>query len=107
MSSFPVFVRSVSPSGEARYVLGDSLVDRDLEFVGGRCRANTLRAVAHDLKTFFAVIDKAPVEVTTVDVFEFLAHQRGDRSVIRISDRESGLSARTRRRRFFRVWGSG
>jgi hypothetical protein len=79
MSSFPVFVRSVSPSGETRYVLGDPVVDRYLEFVGGRCRANTLRAVAHDLKTFFAVIDKPPVEVTTADVFEFLAHQRGDR----------------------------
>lgn len=42
MSSFPVFVRSVSPSGEARYVLGDPVVDRYLEFVGGRCRVNTL-----------------------------------------------------------------
>ena len=105
MSSFPVFVRSVSPSGEARYVLGDPVVDRYLEFVGGRCRVNTLRAVAHDLKTFFSVIDKAPVEVTTVDVFEFLAHQRGDRSVIRIGDRESGLSARTIARRLSSISG--
>ena len=61
MSSFPVLVRSVSLSGEARYVLGDPVVDRYLEFVGGRCRANTVRAVAHDLKTFFAVIDQAPL----------------------------------------------
>lgn len=105
MSSFPVFVRSVSPSGEARYVLGDPVVDRYLEFVGGRCRANTLRAVAHDLKTFFAVIDKAPLKVTTPDVFEFLAHQRGDRSVVRIGDRESGLSARTIARRLSSVSG--
>jgi hypothetical protein len=29
------------------------------------------------------------------DVFEFLAHQRGDRTVVRLADRESGLSART------------
>ncbi len=89
MSSFPVFVRSVSPLGDARYVLGDPVVDRYLEFVAGRCRANTLGAVAHDLKTFFTVIDRAPLEVTTVDVFEFLAHQRGDRTVIRISGGQS------------------
>ena len=105
MSSFPVFVRSVSPSGEARYVLGDPLVDRYLEFVAGRCRANTVRAVAYDLKTFFTVVDKAPVEVTTVDVFDFLAHQRGDRKVVRISDGESGLSARTIARRLSSVSG--
>ena len=36
MSSFPVLVRSVSPSGETRYVLGDPILDRYLEFVGGR-----------------------------------------------------------------------
>jgi len=28
------------------------------------------------------------------DVFEFVAHQRGDRSVVRLADRETGLSAR-------------
>ena len=105
MTSFPVFVRSVSPSGEARYVLGDPVVDRYLEFVAGRCRANTVRAVAHDLKTFFAVIDKPPFEVTTADVFEFLAHQRGDRTVIRISDGESRLSARTIARRLSSISG--
>ena len=32
-----------------------------------------------------------PVEVTAADVFEFLAHQRGDRTVVRLADRESGL----------------
>jgi len=35
--------------------LGERLVDRYLEFVAGRCRPNTLRAVAFDLKAFFAV----------------------------------------------------
>ena len=94
MSSFPCLVRSVSGSGEVRYLLGHRLVDRYLEFVAGRCRPNTLRAVA-DLKTFFTVVGKDPVKVTAVDVFEFLAHQRGDRSVVRLADRESGLSART------------
>jgi len=80
MSSFPCLVRSVSGSGEVRYALGHRLVDRYLEFVAGRCRPNTLRAVAFDLKTFFTVVGKDPVEVTAVDVFDFLAHQRGDRS---------------------------
>jgi hypothetical protein len=45
------------------------------------------------------VIAKDPVEVTAADVSEFLAHQRGVRSVVRLADRESGLSARTIGRR--------
>jgi LuxR family maltose regulon positive regulatory protein len=72
--------------------LGERLVDRYLEFVAGRCRPNTLRAVAFDLKAFFAVTGKDPVEVTAADVFEFLAQQRGDRTVVRRADRESGLA---------------
>jgi site-specific recombinase XerD len=80
-------------------------VDRYLEFVGGRARPNTLRAVAFDLKAFFAVIEKDPREVTPADVFEFLADQRGDRTVVRLSDRESGLSARTIARRLSSVSG--
>jgi integrase len=105
MSSFPCLVRSVSGSGEIRYALGHRLVDRYLEFVAGRCRPNTLRAVAFDLKAFFAVVGKDPVEVTAVDVFDFLAYQRGDRSVVRLADRESGLSARTIARRLSSVSG--
>ena len=60
MSSFPCLVRCVSGSGQARYRLGDRLVDRYLEFVAGRCRPNTLRAVAFDLKTFFTVVGEGP-----------------------------------------------
>jgi len=85
MSSFPCLARFVSGSGQVRYRLGDRLVDRYLEFVAGRCRPNTLRAVAFDLKAFFEVTGKDPVEVTAADVFEFLAHQRGDRTVVRAS----------------------
>ncbi len=95
MTDFPWLVRSVTRSGEARYRLGDPLVDRYLEFVAGRARPNTLRAVAFDLKAFFTVVAKDPVAVAAADVFEFLADQRGDRSVVRLADRESGLSART------------
>src|SRR5690349_13325408 len=105
MSNFPCLVRLVSGSGQVRYRLGERLVDRYLEFVAGRCRPNTLRAVAFDLKSFFAVIGKDPVEVTAVDVFDFLADQRGDRTVIRLADRESGLSARTIARRLSSVSG--
>jgi integrase/recombinase XerD len=99
VSSFPCLVRSVSSSGQVRYQLGDRLVDRYLEFVAGRCRPNTLRAVAFDLKAFFTVVGKDPVAVTAADVFDFLAHQRGDRTVVRLADGESGLSARTIARR--------
>ena len=45
------------------------------------------------------------MEVAAVDVFEFLADQRGDRSVVRLADRESGLSARTIARRLSSVSG--
>ena len=105
MNEFPCLIRSSSPGGEVVYALGDPLVDSYLAFVAGRCRANTLRAVAHDLKTFFAVVDKAPVDVVAADVFAFVANQRGDRSVVRITDGESGLSARTIARRLSSISG--
>jgi integrase/recombinase XerD len=105
MTNFLTLVRTSTPTGEARYSLGHDLVDRYLEFVAGRSRANTLRAVAFDLKLFFGVVDKEPVEVVAADVFDFLAHQRGDRSVIRMSDRESGVSARTIARRLSSISG--
>jgi site-specific recombinase XerD len=73
--------------------------------VAGRSRPNTLRAVAHDLKTFFSVIDKNPVVVVAADIFDFVASQRGDRTVIRITDGESGLSARTIARRLSSISG--
>ena len=78
MSSFPCLARFVSGSGQVRYRLGDRLVDRYLEFVAGRCRPDTLRAVAFGLKAYFVVVAKDPAEVTAADVFDFLADQRGD-----------------------------
>ena len=105
MTFFPCLVRSSTSAGECRYSLGDPLVDSYLAFVAGRARPNTLRAVAHDLKTFFTVVEKPPAEVVAADVFEFLAHQRGDRKIVRISDGESGLSARTIARRLSSVSG--
>ena len=105
MTFIPCLIRSVASSGEARFALGHPLLDRYLEFVTGRTRPNTLRAVAFDLKTFFTVVGKDPTTVEAADVFDFLAHQRGDRRVVRLSDRESGLSARTIARRLSSVSG--
>jgi site-specific recombinase XerD len=105
MNNFPCMSRSRFSTGETRYSLGDPLVDSYLEFVAGRARPNTLRSVAFDLKTFFSVVQKRPERVVAADVFEFLADQRGDRKVVRMSDGESGLSARTIARRLSAVSG--
>ena len=105
MTFIPCLVRSSTSAGEPRYALGDPLVDSYLAFVAGRARPNTLRAVAHDLKTFFSGVEKPATEVVPADVFDFLAQQRGDRTVIRMSDGESGLSARTIARRLSSVSG--
>ena len=105
MTQFPCLIRTSTAGGEVRFALGDPLADSYLAFVAGRSRPNTLRAVAHDLKTFFSVIDKDPVDVTPADIFDFVADQRGDRSVVRISDGESGLSARTIARRLSSISG--
>lgn len=56
-------------------------------------------------EAFFTVIAKEPAAVTPADVLEFLAHQRGDRAVVRLADRESGLPARTIARRLSSVSG--
>lgn len=91
MTTFSCLVRSPTVSGQVRYRLGDPLVDRYLEFFAGRARPNTLRAaVAFDLKTFFTVVSRDPREVAPKDAFVFLAQQRGDRSVVRLADSESG-----------------
>jgi integrase/recombinase XerD len=58
MTFTPCFVRSLAPAGEFRFQLGHPLLDRYLEFVAGRSRPNTLRAVAFDRKTFFSVVPK-------------------------------------------------
>jgi site-specific recombinase XerD len=95
----------VTGAGEVRYSLGHRLVGRYLGFVAGRSRPNKLRAVAFDLKAFSPWWAKDPAEVAAADVFDFLAEQRGDRSVVRLADRESGLSARTIARRLSSVSG--
>ncbi len=105
MSWTPGLRRVVAGSGETRFELGHRLVDRYLAFVAGRARPNTVRAAAFDLKAFFTIVGKDPLEVTSADVLDFVAAQRGDRTVVRLGDRESGLSARTIARRLASVSG--
>ena len=88
--------------------LGDPLLDRYVEFVASRTRTNTVKATVSDLRAFFAVIDKPPVEVSVDDVLRFIAEQRrprGDGKVVRLSDGEAGLSARTIKRRLSTISG--
>jgi len=89
-------------------VPGADLVDRYVEFVAARCRPNTVIATVSDLRVFFSVIDRSPVEVTTADVFAFIAAQRrgpDDGHVVRLADGEAGLAARTIKRRLASVSG--
>lgn len=99
----PALNREVDNDGVVRSVrLGQPEVDKYLEFVAARARPNMLDAVGFDLKVFFTVIGKAPVEVTTPDVYAFIAAQRVPRKgprVWRLEDGETGLSARTIKRR--------
>ncbi len=89
------------------YVVGHWLVDEFLRFAAGRARPNTVRAYAHDLKTFFSVVGKDPVDVRPKDVLAFVTAQQharvGAENVARISDGGSGLSSATVRRRLAAV----
>jgi integrase/recombinase XerD len=55
------------------------LADVYLEFLGGRCRPNTVRAAAYDLKVFFTVVGKPPDQVRSADVLAFITAQRTGR----------------------------
>lgn len=101
MSWSPCLIRSVAPGGGVRVVLGHRVVDAYLEFLAARCRPNTVLAAGFDLKVFFTLFPKEPGEVTTADVLAFITAQRsaGDPKVVRLADGESGLSARTIKRR--------
>jgi integrase/recombinase XerD len=103
MSTFTPQV-SIRPLGHGivEVRLGHDLLDDYLRFVAARCRPNSVLAAGYDLKVFFTAVPKEPVQVTMADVFEFIAAQRlpvRGGNVIRLEDREAGLSARTIRRR--------
>lgn len=86
--------------------LGEPLVDEYLRFTAARVRPNTLTAQAYDLKVFFTVVAKPPVQVTTSDVLAFIEAQRAPRrgaNVVRLADGEVGLAASTIKRRLATV----
>jgi integrase len=66
-----------------------------------------VRTHAHDLKLFFTVVGKVPVEVTPADVMAFIESQSkarpGAENVVRIADGGAGLTAATMKRRLASV----
>jgi len=68
-------VRSRGRSGGLVVGIGMPLADVYLEFLGGRCRTNTVLAAAYDLKVFFTVVGKQPEHVRPADVLAFITAQ--------------------------------
>lgn len=105
----PCLVQGPRAEGDGTVVsLGHPLLDDYLALVAARARPNTVLATAYDLKVFFSIIDKEPVEVDTADVLAFIRAQRDPRhgaKVVRIEDGEAGLSARTIKRRLATIAG--
>jgi integrase/recombinase XerD len=99
--------RSRNAAGELVVRLGVRLLDEYLEFLSGRCRPNTVLAVAYDLKVFFTVVAKPPRRVRSVDVLAFMTAQRtgGDGRLQLAGADPGGVSARTLRRRLSSVSG--
>lgn len=109
-SVIPCLIRSFEPSGELSVRLGVPLLDDYLEFLSGRCRPNTVLAVAFDLKVFFTVVDKPPEAVRAADVLGFMTAQRTGQSSLQgtlaaVDDEAVGVSTRTLRRRLSSVSG--
>ena len=75
-------VRSRDRSGELVVRVGVPLADVYLEFLGGRCRPNTVLAAAYDLKVFFTVVAKPPDQVRPADVLAFITAQRTGRASV-------------------------
>ena len=104
----PRLTRVVEGGELVSIALGHPLLDAYLEFVAARGATNTWLATAYDLKVFFEAVGKEPAEVSSADVFAFLADQRKPRrgeKVVRIEDGEGGLAARTIARRLSSVTG--
>jgi integrase/recombinase XerD len=99
--------RSRDAAGGVVARLGVPLLDEYLEFLAGRCRPNTVLAVAYDLMVFFTVVAKSPRQVRPVDVLAFMTAQRtGSEGRLQIAGAGAGgVSARTLRRRLSSVSG--
>src|ERR1700694_716905 len=108
MTFVPRLVRTSSGSGPHAITLGHPMLDDYLAFVAARARPNTWLAAAFDLKVFFSVVAKEPVNVRPADVFAFLQEQRSPRhgaQLVRLEDAEVGLAGRAIRRRLSSVSG--
>src|ERR1017187_3476500 len=66
-------------SGELVARIGMPLADVYLEFLGGRCRPNTVLAAASDRMVFFRVAANPPDQVRPGDVLAFIPAQRTGR----------------------------
>jgi site-specific recombinase XerD len=99
--------RTRSAAGDLVVRLGAGLLDEYLEFLAGRCRPNTVLAVAYDLKVFFTAVGKPPRRVRPVDVLAFMTAQRtGGEGRLQVAGAGAGgVSARTLRRRLSSVSG--
>jgi hypothetical protein len=67
-------------SSSGGIALGHRVVDDYLELVRALCRPNTVLATAYDLKVFFSVVEKGPLQVTRADLLRFIKRQRSPRS---------------------------
>jgi integrase/recombinase XerD len=99
--------RSRDAAGNVTARLALPLADEYLKFVAGRCRPNTVLAVAYDLKVFFVAVGKPPEDVTTADVLAFMTAQRaGGQGRLQVAaENAAGVSPRTLRRRLSSVSG--
>jgi integrase/recombinase XerD len=91
---------------------GVPLADVYLEFLAGRCRPNTVRAAAYDLKVFFTAVGRPPDQVRPADVLAFITAQRtgqvagsGALQPVKAGGEPGGVSAATVRRRLSIVSG--
>jgi integrase/recombinase XerD len=107
MPTIVALMRSCDAAGNVSVRLGLPLMDEYLEFLAGRCRPNTVLAVAYDLKVFRAATGKPPEAVTTADVLAFITAQRaGGQGRLQVAGQNAaGVSARTLRRRLSSVSG--
>ena len=73
--------------------------------MAGRVRPNTLRALAFDLKTFFAVMGKDPTAVEPADVFEERLERVGQlvRGDVELSGHHAATDVHAHGRRDHRV----